>query len=266
MQEMYLCVYVPEELDLVDREGAWTERFRWGLNDSLNFRPVADPNDAQLLHWVADGTDLGESFPTDGRLYVFSALRPAPPPEGSLRLATVGADWLATCVIGAVALVGLLLLPCRAGRRVLVVGALVVAVVVCGVFYPIFLRQVCDGALVAACSVVLVVWCVWHLVWTRPRAIRRRASREADRPPPPAPQPAPRGPESPFAGPPGDREGPLPSDTSDQEEPSEVIVVEEPDAAPAPAQDASAKHSSDDAGSQDAPPKADRGEGGPTDA
>jgi len=271
-QEMYLCVYVPEELDLVDREGPWTERFRWGLNATLNFRPIADPNDRQLLDWVADGTDLGESFPTDGRLYVFSALRPAPPPDGSLRLATVGADWLATCVMGAVALVGLLLLPCRAGRRVLVVGAIVVALVICGVFYPVFLWQVCDGALAAACSIVLVVWAVWYLIWTRPRAIARRSARQADRPPPPAPppapQPAPLGPESPFAGSTGDREGALPSETSDQEEPSEVIVVEEPPRESPPAEDASARRPSEGTASQDAPRtrKPDRGEGGPTDA
>lgn len=260
MQEMYLCVYVPEELDLVDKEGPWTERFHWGLNDTLNFRPIADPNDDRLLDWVAAGVDLGESFPTDGRLYVFSALRPAPPPQGSLRLATVAADWLSTCVIGAVALMGLLLVPCRAGRRVLVVGAMVVALVICGVFYPILLWQVCDGALAAACSIVLVVWAVWHLVWTRPRAIARRGGRKPDRPPP-GPQRAPRGPESPFGGAAGDREGVLPSDPSEEEEPSEVIVVEVSDAAPARADDASARRPS-----EDAPPKADRGEGGPTDA
>ena len=292
MQEMYLCVYVPEELDLVDKEGPWTEQFHWGLSDTLNFRPIADPNDYRLLNWVAPGEDLGESFPTDGRLYVFSTLRPAPPPDGSLRLVAVSAGWLTTCVIGAVALVGLLLVPCRAGWRVLVVGAIVVALVICGAFYPILLWQICDGALASACSIVLVVWGGWHLVWTRPRAIARRGARGADRPPP-GPEPAPRGPVSPFAGPAGSRESgpaspasplgtsphlPRPSsgreggpagdsesaiqwDPSKVEEPSEVIVIEEPPGERPPAEDASAKRPS-----EDDPSKADRGEGGPTDA
>ncbi|HUT95507.1 MAG TPA: hypothetical protein VMY37_38990 [Thermoguttaceae bacterium] len=257
---MYLCVYLPEELDLVDKEGPWTEQFHWGLSDTLNFRPIADPNDYRLLNWVAPGEDLGESFPTDGRLYVFSSLRPAPPPDGSLRLVAVSAGWLTTCVIGAVALVGLLLVPCRAGWRVLVVGAFVVALVICGAFYPILLWQICDGALASACSIVLVVWGVWHLVWTRPRAIARRGAREVDRPPP-GPQPAPRGPVSPFAGPSGDSEIAIQWDPSKVEEPSEVILIEEPPGERPPAGDASAKRPS-----QDDPSKADRGEGGPTDA
>jgi hypothetical protein len=208
MQQMYLCVYIPEKLDLVKKEGPWTEHFRWGLSDTLDFRPVARPNDRQLLDWVAPKQNPGESFPTDGRLYVFSALRPAPPPDGSLRLVTVDADWLSLCVIGAVVLVGLVLVPCRAGKRVLVVGAFVVASVICGVFYPILMWQVCDRPTAAACLVVLVVWAVWYLVWTRPRAIARRGARPSDQPPP-GPQPATPGPRSPFAGP-GSPQGPQP--------------------------------------------------------
>ncbi len=273
VQEVYLAAYLPEELDLVDVEGPWTERFSWGLGPKLDFRPVARPHERELLHWVTKGEGLGESFPTDGRLYLFSSLRPAAPPEGSLRLVTVSADWLSLCVLGCVAIVGLALLSCGARTRVLVVGAFVVAGVVVAVFQPILLRQVCDGAAGAACLAVLAVWAVWYLVWTRPRAKARRG--DGSDLPPPAPQAAARGPGSPFGGPGGSQgagsptgtpppETPVssgeptrgqpgagPWDAADAEEPSDVILIDETSEPP----------------DKDAPPQRRQGdEGGENDA
>jgi hypothetical protein len=184
---MYLCVYLPEELDLVEKSGPWTEQFHWGLSDTLKFRPECRPAEWKLLQWVALDREVGESFPTDGRLYVFSALRPAPPPEGSLHLTAVQADWLDACVVGLVVVVGLVLVPLGAGRRVFVAGLFAIALVVCAVFYPILIWQVCDGVLAGAVVIVLVVWVVWYFVWTRPRAI---AARRAAQPPPGPPSEA----------------------------------------------------------------------------
>jgi len=184
MQQMYLCVYLPQEWDLVGKRGPWTEQFRWGLSDTLDFRPVARPNDASLLRWVSPDQDLNESFPTDGRLYVFSALRPAPPPGGSLRLSAVNANWLSLCVIGVVVLAGILLVPFSARKRVFAVGVFAIALVACGVFQPILAWQICDGVLASAILMVLVVWVVWYFTWTRPRTIAARRALQSEQPPP----------------------------------------------------------------------------------
>ena len=263
MQQMYLCVYLPHELDLVDKDGPWTEEFSWGLSETLDFRPIARPREVSLLRWVAPNQDPNESFPTDGRLYLFSALRPAPPPDGSLQLVTVDRDWLNACVIGAVVLVGLLLVPFGAGKRVFVIGVCAIALVICAVFYPILLWQMCDGVLASACAIVLVVWTVRYFVWTYPRALAKRRAVKPQQPPP-GPPAGTGGSSSPFAGPTGSQ-GPKPPpepapkpgasppgesaievDPSKVEQSPEVVVVEEPP--------------------KEEGPRADRDEGGQTDA
>ncbi len=250
MQQVYFCVYLPEELDLVGKRGPWTDHFRWDLSETLDFQPRAEPNDRELLRWVAPERNLSESFRTDGRLYVFSALRPAPPPEGSLYLVARDADWLSACVIGLAVILGVILIPFGAGRRVLVVGVLVIGMVVLGVFNPILARQVCDGALLSACLIVLVVWVVWYFVWTLPRARARQKAGEAGPPPGPAPEPA--IPMSPFGGPSGSQQPQPPPEPAaappGASTPSpEVVVIEEPRA-------------------KDASPGADRDKGGQSDA
>ena len=200
MQEMYLCVYLPDELDLLKKEGPWTEQFSLGQD--------YEPSDWELLNWVSPDLDLNESFPIDGRLYVFSALRPEAPPDGSLYLATCDSNWLSTCVLGGVALIGLVLLPLGIGKRVFVIGLLAIGLVVCGVFNPILVQQICNGAMQAAVAVVLIVWLIWYFVWTRPRTVAGRRSTDGDQPPPgtpqdpvPAPPPGPEKGTSPFSGP-----------------------------------------------------------------
>jgi hypothetical protein len=127
----------------------------------------------------------GDSFPTDGRLYVFSALQPAPPPSGSLRLVIVRQSQLAGAVLGLVVLLGVLLLPARRGPRALVGGGLLILLVLCGMFWPIAARQLLNGALAAAVLVVLIVWGVWHFVRGRPARGEKPAEVEKTSLPPP---------------------------------------------------------------------------------
>jgi hypothetical protein len=193
---MYVCVYLPQELDLIHKRGPWSEQFGWWLSDTLQFEPVCRPDDQQLLGWVAPDQDLSESFPTDGRLYVFSALRPAAPPQGSLRLTLVTATRLSLWVIVLLVLAGVLATPLSAGRRVLAVGALVVAFVLCGVFFPLVIWQICDGLLAAAVVLVAVIWTAWYVVYTLPRVRARRRAARPQQPPPGVPPGAPPGPPS----------------------------------------------------------------------
>jgi hypothetical protein len=285
MQQFYLCVYLPEERDLVAKRGPWTAQYRWSLSDTLDFRPVSRPNDLELLRWVAPEEDLTESFLREGRLagrlYVFSSLRPAPPPEGTLRLLAVDAGWLSTCVIGLIVVAGIILVPFGAGKRVLVAGVLAVGLIVLGVVNPILVRQICDGAMLSACLIVLVVWAVWYLVWTLPRAVARRGAGGGG-PPGPASEPA--TPNSPFAGPPDSQKPqpapeppssppgspepslpPPPPSGSGLEESAILwgsLEVEQPaDAERPPGEDASAE-----AFSPEQEPESDRNQGGPSDA
>ena len=157
----YLCVYLPEEQRLLNAWGPWTEEFRWRCDDWLRWRPepVRSPN--SLVDWVQGDLTPGNpanDFAADGEPYLFLTLRPAPPPEGSLRLKTIDGDWLSGLVFIATVLLGLLLLPARLPARALAIGAAVIALVLAGVFLPIFSMQIINGVLLSAIFVVAVMW------------------------------------------------------------------------------------------------------------
>ena len=153
--------------------------------------------DDYLNVWVCEGVDLqsgrAEKFATDGRLYIYSTLRPEEAPGGSLRMAVVRSDRLRVWVFVLVALGGVLLLPGRIAGRALAIGAAIVAIVLAGVFCPTCAMQVLDGAFVSAVFLVLVLWVVWYFVRTRPRGCAMQAAAAVPPQPPPvtvAPLPA----------------------------------------------------------------------------
>jgi hypothetical protein len=172
VQKVYVCVYLPDELALLGKSEHWSDEFDWRLDPALNFKPV--PRNGRneekavdnLVAWVtegaaAKGNPLG-SFPTDGWMYVFSARSPAL--EGTLCLKTADENWLHAAVFALVVLGGLLLLPVRTGGRALAIGSGIVAVVLVGVFCPIFSRQILNGTLALAIFIVLVIWSVLFLM------------------------------------------------------------------------------------------------------
>jgi len=197
VQKVYLCAYLPREWALLGTSGSWTQEFRWLLNPSLNWMPIARPNAENLVAQVVEGVegltrDPAESFETDGLLYVFSTLRPRCPGKhgasdaGSLKLRTTSEIWLGVIVFVATVIGGLLLLPRTTSDRALAIGVLIVALVLSGVFLPTFSLQVLDGVLMSAIFIVLVVWTVWFFVKTVPAAMARsRAMRPPSPPPPP---------------------------------------------------------------------------------
>jgi len=77
-------------------------------------------------------------------------------------------------VFALVVLGGLLLLRAGLGRRALAVGAMLVALVLAAVFCPTFSLQLLNSVLASAVFVVLVMWTVAYLAWTRPAEIARR--------------------------------------------------------------------------------------------
>ena len=200
VQQVYLSAWLPQEWDYLGSIGPWTDELAWGMPD-LRWMPCPTRSDADLLDWVREGLSTEgspeQNFQVDGRPYLFSALSPLAPPAGALRLVAIDRDWLAGLVIGVVLVIGILLAFTRAAVRLIAAGAFVVLVVLAGVFLPTFARQAFNGVMAAAVFVVLVLWALGYLVWTRPRdprVIARRQAREAARAaarPPAAPPPAP---------------------------------------------------------------------------
>jgi len=197
-QKVYLAVYLPAERALLGTRGPWTEEFRWRLQWPLKWTLVPQPtqngqpiDDQDLVSWVREGVNLADSaaetFPTDGTRYLYSALRPAAAPEGSLRLHTMHQDWLHAAVFLFVVLGGVLLLPVAAPGRALAVGALITALVLAGVFCPTCAVQILNGVLASAIFLVLVLWAVWYVMRMRPR--HAPAGQGASPPPAPTDRP-----------------------------------------------------------------------------
>ncbi len=169
VQQVYLAVYVPQERLVLARLGPWTEEFTWEA-DGLGWRPVCHLAENQLLEWVSRGTGQQAAnlfFPTDGRMYLFSTLRPREPEVGALYLTTVRSEGLHAAVMGILGVAGLVLIPAGARRRVTAVALVALGLLVCGVFAPILARQVMFGVAWAAAAVA-VVWAA-AFVWSRRR-------------------------------------------------------------------------------------------------
>lgn len=159
----YLCVYLPETQRLMTANGPWTEEFRWRCGDWLRWHPEPRPYIQTLVNEVQGGvasSNGSNDFAADGEPYLFSTLRPAPSPEGSLRLTMIDGRLLSGLIFVVTVLLGVLLLPAPISCRAFVVGAAIIAVVLAGVFLPIFSMQVLNGVLLAAIFIVAVMWTV----------------------------------------------------------------------------------------------------------
>jgi hypothetical protein len=214
VQKVYLAVYLPEEINLLDTAGPWTREFRWSTDGQGNFEPHnlmivgSDTagtwrrslveaqsirpdmqNDAvaqRLLGWVSESVTLSESFPTDGRLFMFSALQPGGPTDDGLRLLRLHRGYVDTAVLLVVILAGMLLLPMGFARRACVVGVLAIALVFGAVFWPLAMWNLCDNTLFYPVLIVAGIWAIQFFAWSLPRRFRQWcASRPPKEPTPP---------------------------------------------------------------------------------
>jgi hypothetical protein len=169
VQKVYVCAYLPPELAVIRTAGPWTDEIKWQLangdwryNGGVGLVPLPLQSDSGLISWVAEGVTLArspmEAFQTDGRLYVFSTLRPEPAPKGSLRLTTVHRAVLNWVLLAVLIVVGLLLVKRRPAERALAAGLTIIALVLLGIFLPMLARELVNGALAAGVVIVLVVW------------------------------------------------------------------------------------------------------------
>jgi hypothetical protein len=173
VQQVYLAAYLPEEQKLLAVGGPWTDESSTTWID----RPFRDegPDDETILNQLRSGIDgcnsAGDNFPVDGERYLFSALRPAPAPEGSLKLNSLHRNAVHVGVFLLVAVIGLVLTPRPAGMRLWWLGGLIVAIVLVAVFSPTLAQAVLAAPLYWAIGLVLLVWTIRCLAWCIPGCV-----------------------------------------------------------------------------------------------
>ncbi|HEX5104700.1 MAG TPA: hypothetical protein VFV87_12855, partial [Pirellulaceae bacterium] len=227
VQQVQLAAYLPEEQKLLAIGGPWTDESSTTWID----RPFRDegPDDETILSQLRSGIDCGsagEGFPVDGDRYLFSALRPAPAPKGSLKLTSLHRNAVYAGVFLLVAAIGLALTPRPAGQRLWFLAGLIVLVVLIAVFSPTLAQAVLGWPLYLAIGLVLLVWTVRCLAWCIPGCVNccsayfkqaataatvaaaASTSPAASATPPPTPEPAagetPFAPQTPPVAPPSD--------------------------------------------------------------
>ncbi|MBC8355704.1 MAG: hypothetical protein H8E66_27310 [Planctomycetes bacterium] len=174
MQKVELSVFLPNEMALLDSDGPWTNQ-QGDWYSKLNRLPGHRMNDDHLLGWVTEGVGMksqhATTFAVDGRLYSFTTLRPAPPPNGSLQLVAWDARALNFLVFASIAVVGLVFVRRSANNKLIVLAAILIGLVIVGVFAPTFAMQLIDGYLLLAVFLVLVVWAVSGVLMRKPRTV-----------------------------------------------------------------------------------------------
>ena len=196
-QKVYLSIHHPAEQAYLGYTGPWHDEMVWALQGvSALPRPIHTPD--WLLNWVSSGVSVGREeiseFATDGSRLLYSTLRPSEGRKGSLRLYTLRRAWLNLAILVAGIGLGLVLLPARAPRRLLVIGLVMVGMLVLDVFRESLAVALVTNASVSGAAIVLVLWAMKYLIVDRPAEVRRKRAASppaSPRPPPPPPQPAP---------------------------------------------------------------------------
>jgi len=182
IQKVYLCAYAPEDFVWLGSRGPWTPEMSWSWDFLKGLTPVAHRSDSSVLGWVRESLNLpggaADSFQTDGRFYLFSALDPAAGGDAALQLIAFNDKWFSAIVFGLVVLAGVILLRFGAAARCSAMGAALILLILSGVFLPTFSRQVLGSRLGSAVALVLVLWAVQYLVWIRPRDPIIRAQKQ----------------------------------------------------------------------------------------
>ncbi len=161
MQIVVMCVYLPDHMALLGSDGPWTyEQADW--YQRLNY-PIRT-NDNDYLDWVSEGLTLENSgyrnFPTDGRVYAFTTLRPPPPPAGGLRLWAVSENVLNGILLGGLLVIGVVFLPRPATAKLVVLAMLLILIALSGVFAPTFAMQLIDTWLAVGLILLIFFWVV----------------------------------------------------------------------------------------------------------
>ncbi|MFM2093055.1 MAG: hypothetical protein RIS70_179 [Planctomycetota bacterium] len=189
VQQVYLAAYLPQDWLMLGSSGPWTEET--SIVQPANYSSVSSQlGDMNQLVSTLTGsvsarlggnnlaTDVLNGFPTDGKMYLFSALRPENAPNGNLHLVAFRTTWVHGVVFAVIALFGLVLTGRAISTRIAWVAVFIIAMVLAAVFAPTFVQQIADQAMFAAVGLVVLVWLVELFL----KALVRRPKRTANAP------------------------------------------------------------------------------------
>ena len=181
VQQVYLAAYLPEEWTVLGVGGPWTDETSVTFIDRT-WRADA-PDDASILNRLRSGIGgagtAGDTFATDGKRYLFSALRPDAGSAGALRLTTMHENAVNIGIFLIVAIVGLVLTAQPIGVRLWWLAGLVILLVLAAVFAPTLAAALLGEPLKWALILVLAVWLVRFLAWAIPQVLAWLQSRQA---------------------------------------------------------------------------------------
>lgn len=160
VQKVYLSLFLPTELALIRWNGPWSEEWRWQSIDSSPTQALANQTDSELENWVTEGVKISGSppFQRDGTRYVFSALKPEPPPRGSLSITTISNTYLSGLVFFLLAGFAFALLRASPKTKTIAIVCLVIAALLCGVFAPNLTHQLFRWSTAAGLAAVALIW------------------------------------------------------------------------------------------------------------
>ncbi|MGQ9662682.1 MAG: hypothetical protein ACUVWX_10170 [Kiritimatiellia bacterium] len=172
VQQIYLFAFIPQNRTYLGHRGPWTPEWVWTLR-GFNALPRPRHSAENLIRWVTSHTKLDQgslgNFPIEGQQLLFSALRPAHGTRSSLSLVTIPRWLFQSLLLGAIIVIGLVLVPASAAARAVTLGGILALLAVVGIFAPTFVRATVNNASVAAALVILVVWVLWFF-WSLCRA------------------------------------------------------------------------------------------------
>lgn len=175
VQKVFETVYLPQEKVVVGTSGPWNDEMPWHPPPFLVAlgvvppRESTDQSDARLLAWVTEGVSLssnpGERLQVDGVARTFSTLRPPEGEAGALHVSIWNRSTLQATVFIIVLAAGAFLLTRPASDRIAGLGLLFAVVFLAAVFQPSLAGALLEGPLVAATSLVLLIWFVRYIIW-----------------------------------------------------------------------------------------------------
>ncbi len=164
MQRVVLNVFIPKERALIGWFGPWAEEWKWKESDLFTWQPLNLQSDDQSERWVSEGIALSASppFQRDGTMFSFSALKPAAPPLGSLRLMTLSKTFLSSAVLFLLAAIAFALLRSPLKWKVVAIAGVCLVMVVIGVFAPTLAAHMFSLPIFAGLATAIVLWCGWY--------------------------------------------------------------------------------------------------------
>jgi len=180
VEKVYLCVYLPRKTVVLHSSGPWSneQEFDWATMTTA----AGAGGDAELLQWVAENVKSGsnaglssaQAFPVgQTRLSIYSTLRPAQPPDGSLRLRTMNRNVFNGLVILVLALVGLPFYKRSFRSQCALLLLIAMIVLLIGVFVPETGTAILFGVFPIAVCLLVLLWLIGHVLSFRLRGLSR---------------------------------------------------------------------------------------------